>query len=70
MTRGSVRSHLSLKMRFRAAGHVATPEHTSVTRRGPKPYAHGSARAHLRREARSGAIEHVAMRGYTSYYLS
>jgi hypothetical protein len=34
-TRGSTRAHLSKEVRFRAEGHVAAPELTSVRRRGP-----------------------------------
>jgi hypothetical protein len=36
-THGSTGAHLSKEVRFRAEGHVATPELTSARRRGPGP---------------------------------
>jgi hypothetical protein len=36
-TRGNARAHLSKEARFRAEGHMTTPELTSAMRRGPTP---------------------------------
>jgi hypothetical protein len=37
-TRGSAGAHLSKEARFRAEGHMVTPELTSARRRGPGPW--------------------------------
>jgi hypothetical protein len=77
MTHDSAGTHLSLKVRSGAIGHVAALEPSSVGRRSPEspPQAGGevrsrearsSAGAHLNREARSGALEHVTASEPTS----